>query len=75
MTDWIRAALPYVQIGLAVLLVTFILVQSKGAGLSTVLGGEGNVYSTKRGAEKLVFIATIIVAVLFFATALLNAAI
>ncbi len=73
MPAWISAALPIVQIALSVLLVTLILVQSKGAGLSTVFGGEGNVYSTRRGAERVIFIATIVVAVLFFGAALINA--
>lgn len=56
-----------VQLVLAVLLVASILMQSKGAGLSQVLGGgTGNIYSTKRGVEKSLFYFTIIVAILFF---------
>ncbi len=73
MPAWIKSAFPAVQIGLSVLLVIFILIQSKGSGLSGVFGGEGNVYRTKRGAEKILFIATIIVAILFFGVAFLNA--
>lgn len=73
MPSWIKHALPIVQITLSGLLVIFILLQSKGSGLSGVFGGEGNVYRTKRGAEKVIFIATIVVAILFFGVALINA--
>lgn len=73
MPAWLKHALPAVQIGLSVLLVAAILIQSKGVGLSGVFGGEGNVYRTKRGAEKVLFIATIVVAILFFGVAFLNA--
>lgn len=49
----------------SVLLVTGVLLQQRGAGLSATLGGEGNVYYTKRGAERVIFIATIVLAILF----------
>ena len=61
-----------VQIILAIPLIGAILLQSKGTGLSGVFGGEGNVYRTKRGAEKTLFTFTIVNAVLFFGVALLN---
>lgn len=73
MPAWLKSVLPAVQIGLSVVLILLILIQSKGAGLSGVFGGEGNVYRTKRGAEKIIFIATIIVVILFFGVAFLNA--
>lgn len=72
MPEWIQRAVPIVQIVLAVVLMGLILIQSKGAGLSGVFGGEGNIYSTRRGAERMIFIATVVVAVLFFGVALLN---
>jgi len=61
-----------IQIVLAVLMVIAILLQQRGTGLSSAFGGEGNVYRTKRGAEKIIFIATIILAIAFLATAFLN---
>lgn len=73
MPAWIPKAVPIALLVTAIVLMALILIQSKGSGLSGVFGGEGNVYRTKRGAEKIVFYATIIVAVLFFAIALLNA--
>ncbi|MDP2830569.1 MAG: preprotein translocase subunit SecG [bacterium] len=55
-----------VQLTIAVLLIAAILLQNRGAGLSSIFGGSGNVYQTKRGIEKILFIATIVLAVLFF---------
>lgn len=60
------------QIVLAVLLTTAILLQSRGAGLSTVFGGEGNIYRTKRGFEKILFVGTIILSALFLGVAIAN---
>ncbi len=54
------------QIALSILLVTIILLQQKGAGLSGVFGGTSNIYSTKRGIDKILHYATIGVAVVFF---------
>ena len=57
--------LGYLQIVVSIFLVIAILLQTRGSGLSTIFGGEGNVYRTKRGLEKVIFIATIILAILF----------
>lgn len=67
-----RALLPYVQIIVSILLVVTILLQQKGTGLGAAFGGEGNVYRTKRGLEKILFIGTIILGVIFFITAFIN---
>jgi len=61
-----------IQIVIAVLLTIAILMQQRGTGLSSAFGGEGNIYRTKRGLEKSLFILTIILAVLFLVTAFLN---
>ncbi|MCL4367180.1 preprotein translocase subunit SecG [Patescibacteria group bacterium] len=53
------------QIVLAVLLGTLILLQAKGTGLGSTFGGELSFYRTKRGVEKLLFYLTIIVSSLF----------
>ena len=58
--------LQIIQIIIAVLLMLAILLQNRGVGLSGVFGGAGNIYRTKRGLEKKLFIATIILAVSFF---------
>ena len=61
-----------IQIVVSVLLVAAILLQQRGTGLSATFGGEGNIYRTKRGLEKIIFIATIVLAIIFFGLALLN---
>ncbi len=58
------------QIAVSVLLVTAILLQSRGTGLGASFGGEGNVYRTKRGVEKVLFRSTIAFAVIFLGLAL-----
>jgi len=62
--------LAYSQILLGLILVLLVLLQPKGVGLGQVFGGEGNVYRTKRGVEKIVFYSTIISAILLFGTSL-----
>lgn len=57
--------LNYLQIFISFLLVVFILLQSRGSGLGSAFGGGGDIYLTKRGAEKTIFILTIILAVIF----------
>ena len=59
--------LTYTQIGLSLLLIMAILLQQRGTGLSSTFGGGSLEYSTKRGAEKIIFWATIVLAILFLA--------
>lgn len=59
------------QLIIAVLLIISIMMQNRGGGLSNVFGGGGNVYMTKRGFEKKIFVATIVLSVLFFSVSLL----
>lgn len=58
---------------IAILLVASILLQSKGTGLGAAFGGGGNVYRTKRGAEKKLHQVTIVLSILFLGLALVNA--
>lgn len=68
---FLAPALPFIQIGVSILLIAAILLQQRGSGLSGVFGGEGNVYRTKRGFEKTLFIATIVLGILFLLFAFL----
>ena len=61
-----------VQIVVAALLCIGVLLQQRGAGLSSAFGGGGEVYFKKRGAEKMIFIATIVLAVLFILSAIVR---
>lgn len=58
------------QIIIAILLMLAVLLQNRGVGLSGVFGGSGNIFRTKRGIEKKLFVLTIILTVLFFSTSL-----
>lgn len=60
------------QIIFAILLMVSILLQQRGSGLGMAFGGQGNVYRSRRGIEKILFYATIVLAVLFCLTALLS---
>lgn len=53
------------QIIVSLLLVIVILLQAKGAGLSTVFGGESGFYRSKRGVEKLFVYLTIFLIIVF----------
>lgn len=69
MTKYLEIA----QVAVSILLVALILLQPRGTGLGSTFGGEGgNVYFTKRGAEKIIFILTIILAAAFVGMAFLN---
>lgn len=59
-----------VQIVAAAVLIVLILLQSRGAGLGGIFGGSSNVYATRRGLERILFIATIVTAVIFMGSAL-----
>jgi preprotein translocase subunit SecG len=67
-----KTILDVAQFALAALLVVSILLQARGSGLGATFGGEGNVYRTKRGIEKRLFQATIVLVILFFGVALAN---
>lgn len=56
-----------VQIVVCICLIGVILLQAKGTGLgnSSLFGGGGEFYSSKRGIERGVFIGTIVLTVLF----------
>ncbi len=61
-----------VQIILAILLITVILLQQKGAGVGGAFGGSSTVYTTRRGVDKILHFATIGIAIVFFLVSLLR---
>ncbi|NTV30945.1 preprotein translocase subunit SecG [candidate division WWE3 bacterium] len=67
-----QLAIQISQIVISTILIGLILIQNKGIGLSSTFGGGGEVYYTRRGAEKAVFILTIIISTLFVINATLN---
>ncbi len=62
----------YSQIVVSIVLIALITIQQRGAGLGAGFGGGGEVYSTRRGAQKKIYYATIVVAALFLILGILN---
>ena len=56
----------------SVVMITTILLQTRGTGLGSTFGGQDTVYRTKRGAEKVVFNTTILAAVVFVLSVILS---
>ncbi len=61
-----------IQFSLAALLIAVILLQQKGTGLSGVFGGSSNIYSTKRGVDRILHLATIAISLVFFSISLIR---
>lgn len=61
----ILALLRFLDIIVMVVLIIIVALQNKSSGLSTVFGGAGNVVQTRRGFEKWLFYATIVLGTLF----------
>ncbi|HEY4508329.1 MAG TPA: preprotein translocase subunit SecG [Candidatus Paceibacterota bacterium] len=67
----LASVLPYIQIGLSVLLIAAILLQQSAAGLGGAFGDNFSAgFHTKRGFEKTLFNASIVIAFLFVLSAL-----
>lgn len=57
--------LSIIQIIIAILLITVILLQVQGTGLSTAFGGGGEFYRSKRSIERLLVWVTVVLSILF----------
>ena len=55
----------FLNILVMIILVIVIALQNKSSGLSNVFGGAGNIVQTRRGFEKWLFYATIVLGILF----------
>ena len=61
-----------IQLIISLALIALTVMQSKGAGLGRMFGGDSSIYRTRRGVEKTMFNLTIILAVVFFLTSLVS---
>lgn len=61
----IDAILQFVTIVSAVLMLVSILLQQRGASLGAGFGSSGELYTTRRGLDKNLYEATIVLAVIF----------
>lgn len=70
--ETLKALLPYAQIVLSLLLITGIVLQNRGASIGGAFGGDNfaSTFYKRRGAEKFLFQATIVVAILFVLAAI-----
>ena len=71
----LTSILPYIQIVLAVILITAVLLQKTGSQIGGAFGGGDNfssAFHTRRGFEKTLFTITIVIAILFVISALIN---
>ena len=71
---FLQTVLPYVQISLSVLLIVAIVLQRTGASLGGAFGADNfsSGFHTRRGFEKTLFYATIVLGILFALSALIN---
>ena len=61
-----------IQSIVSLILVILILLQERGTALGSAFGGGGESYSTRRGIQKNIYWASIVLAVVFIALALYN---
>jgi len=66
----------FLDIGLiitSIALITSVIFQSKGGGLGGLVGGDtGGIFSARRGIEKTLFQATIVLSIIFFILAIVT---
>ena len=72
--ELLKATLPYAQLVFSVLLILGIVLQQRGASLGGAFGGDNfaSTFYKRRGAEKFLVHATIVLAILFVASATLG---
>lgn len=71
--NMITHVLPWIQLALSILLVILVLLQRSADGIEGALGGQTSnmTYFARRGAEKFLFTATIVIAILFAVSAII----
>ena len=62
----------YSQIAVSVILIILIAIQQRGTALGSAFGGGGEFYSTRRGIQKKIFYATIVLVGLFIVLSILG---
>ena len=71
---FLQGILPYIQIVIAILLIGAVIMQHTGASLGGAFGSDNfsSGFHTRRGFEKTLFNATIVLGILFALSALVN---
>lgn len=70
----LQGMLPYIQIALSAILIVVVLLQTTGASLGGAFGADNftSGFHTRRGLERTLFRATIVIGILFAISALIN---
>ena len=70
--ETLTAILPYAELTLSLLLIVGIVLQQRGAALGGAFGGDNfaSTFYKRRGAEKFLFTASIVLAILWVAGAI-----
>ena len=63
-----------VQIFISVVLIGVLLLQARGSGFSATFSSDSSIYRTRRGVEKTLFNATIVLAVVFVVISIISVA-
>ena len=65
--QFISSILPIIQVILSILLIAAILLQARGSSVGGAFGGSdaSTTFYTRRGSEKVLFNATIVLSILF----------
>jgi preprotein translocase subunit SecG len=61
-----------IQIFIAVGLIVLVLLQTKSTSLGSVFGGDSSIHKTRRGVEKTLHQATIVLSFVFFLIAVMS---
>lgn len=71
--ELITGTLPYIQIIVSILLIVSVLLQQRGASIGGAFGGDNfsSTFYKRRGIEKFLFQATIVLAIIFVSSTLL----
>ena len=67
-----KSVISLIQIVIGVLLILVIIIQQKGSGLGSAFGSDMGFYRSKRGAEKLLFYATIVLSAALIVSSLVG---
>lgn len=67
-----RNLLNIVTVITGALMILLVLLQNRGQSLGSSFGGDSSFYRSKRGAEKIIFNATIVLAVVFVLSVILS---
>lgn len=67
-----KTTITVLQIILSLLFTLSILLQSRGAGLSSSFGGGGEFYRSRRGIERVLLKMTVVLALLFLVSSIAN---